>query len=153
MKKLFTIFALTAVLALSLAPVVLAGQTTPQAGGAISPLPNSCAMKHLVGAGCPVVGQPCTVGETDADGTFNCGLCCLLNTVYTVTSWIFFIMLTLAVVLIIIGGIMYMISGGDPAKTKKGKDFITYAIVGLVIALLARFLPPIVKFILGVQAV
>ena len=43
----------------------------------------------------------------------------------------------LAVVMIIIGGIMYTTSQGDPAKVKTAKDIILYSIIGLVVALLA----------------
>ena len=42
-----------------------------------------------------------------------------------------------AVVYIIIGGINYMTSTGDPSKTKKAKDTILYALIGLIICALA----------------
>lgn len=42
-----------------------------------------------------------------------------------------------AVIVIIIGGIFYVTSAGDPGKTKRGKDAIMYGVIGLVIALLA----------------
>jgi len=146
MKKLFTIIALSAVLALSVAPAVSAQDE----------IPNGCMMKYDVNGSnskivCPGVGVECVIGEWEkTDGNTTCGLCCLLNSIRTVTNWIFFIMMTLAVILIIIGGATYMLSGGDPTKAGKGKSLITYAIIGLAIALVARFIPPIVVFILGV---
>lgn len=42
-----------------------------------------------------------------------------------------------AVVFIIIGGINYMTSAGDPGKVKKAKDTILYALIGLIICALA----------------
>lgn len=42
-----------------------------------------------------------------------------------------------AVVIIVIGGINYMTSAGDPSKVKKAKDTILYAIIGLVVCALA----------------
>ncbi len=42
-----------------------------------------------------------------------------------------------AVVFIIIGGFNYMTSAGDPGKTKKAKDTILYAVIGLIICVLA----------------
>jgi len=42
-----------------------------------------------------------------------------------------------AVIVIILGGVQYTTSAGDPGKVKKAKDTILYGIVGLVIALLA----------------
>lgn len=43
----------------------------------------------------------------------------------------------LAVIVIIIGGIFYVTSAGDPGKIKRAKDTIMYGIVGLVIAVMA----------------
>lgn len=42
-----------------------------------------------------------------------------------------------AVVMIIIGGIFYIKSMGDPGKAKKARDTIIYGVVGLVVTLLA----------------
>lgn len=52
-----------------------------------------------------------------------------------------------AVIVIIIGGVNYMLSQGDPNKVKKAKDTILYGVIGLVVVLLAF---AIVNFILGV---
>ena len=41
------------------------------------------------------------------------------------------------VVVIIIGGVSYMVSGGDSGKVKKAKDTILYGVIGLVICALA----------------
>lgn len=42
-----------------------------------------------------------------------------------------------SVVFIIIGGIQYTTSAGDPGKTKKAKDTILYALIGLIICALS----------------
>ena len=42
-----------------------------------------------------------------------------------------------SVVVIIIAGLMYTTSAGDPAKTKAAKDAILYAVVGLVLSLMS----------------
>lgn len=52
----------------------------------------------------------------------------------------------LAVVFIIVGGIRYTLSGGESAKITQAKNTILYAIVGLVIVLLAF---TITNFVLG----
>ena len=41
-----------------------------------------------------------------------------------------------AVLLIVVAGIMYMTSGGDEGRVEKAKNWIIYAIVGLVVAIL-----------------
>lgn len=43
----------------------------------------------------------------------------------------------IAVIWIIIGGVSYMTSSGDPSKTKKARDTILYACIGLIICVLS----------------
>ena len=50
-----------------------------------------------------------------------------------------------AVVMIVLGGITYSTSQGDPAKVKKGKDTILYGVIGIIVSLLAF---AIVNFVL-----
>ncbi|MBO4812766.1 hypothetical protein J5491_01305 [Candidatus Saccharibacteria bacterium] len=52
-----------------------------------------------------------------------------------------------AVIVIIIGGINYMTSSGETAKIEKAKKTILYAVIGLVIAVLAF---AIVNFTIGI---
>jgi amino acid transporter len=52
----------------------------------------------------------------------------------------------LAVVFIIVGGIQYITSSGDPAQVKNAKNTILYAIIGLVVAAAAY---AIVSFLTG----
>lgn len=51
-----------------------------------------------------------------------------------------------AVIMIIIGGLRYIISGGDSGNVTSAKNTILYAIIGLVVVALSQF---IVKFVLG----
>lgn len=43
----------------------------------------------------------------------------------------------IAVVVVILGGVNYSTSMGDPGKTKKAKDMILYGIIGLIVAVIA----------------
>jgi len=52
----------------------------------------------------------------------------------------------LAVIMIIVGGIRYTVSNGDASRVKAAKDTVTYAVVGLVVALLSY---AIVNFVIG----
>ncbi len=45
-----------------------------------------------------------------------------------------------AVIFLIYGGFLYIYSAGDPGKIKKAKDTIMYAILGIVVAVLAAAL-------------
>lgn len=51
-----------------------------------------------------------------------------------------------SVIMIIIGGFRYVISGGDSSATKSAKDTIMYAVIGLVVVLFAQV---IVIFVLS----
>ena len=57
-----------------------------------------------------------------------------------------FIIGALSVIMLIYGGIRYTISGGDSAAVTAAKNTILYAIVGLVVAILAS---AIVNYVLG----
>ncbi|MBR0430846.1 hypothetical protein IJJ05_00960 [Candidatus Saccharibacteria bacterium] len=54
-----------------------------------------------------------------------------------VTNTILYIVGIIAVIMLIIGGIKYVISGGDAKKVTDAKNTVLYAIIGLVIAFLA----------------
>ncbi len=77
------------------------------------------------------------------------GIRCMLNTLYTVTNWVFYIMTIVAVLMIVFGGFTYITAAGDPAKAEKGKTILTFAIIGLAIALIAKLIPSLVRFIIG----
>ncbi len=65
-----------------------------------------------------------------AETDLNKSIGLILNVVYSVIGIV-------AVVMIILGGVNYATSQGDPGKVKKGKDTIMYGVIGLVIVLLA----------------
>lgn len=54
-----------------------------------------------------------------------------------VTKFVAGLIAVLSVLMIIVGGIMYIVSAGDSSKADKAKGIIVSAIVGLVIAILA----------------
>lgn len=66
--------------------------------------------------------------------------------VKTVVNILLYVLGAIAVIMIIVGGIRYATSGGDASGIKGGKDTILYAVIGLVVAMLAW---AIVNFILG----
>lgn len=54
-----------------------------------------------------------------------------------ITNTILYIVGIIAVVMLIIGGVKYLLSGGDAKKVTDAKNTVLYAIIGLVIAFLA----------------
>jgi uncharacterized membrane protein len=68
------------------------------------------------------------------------------NMITTVINTLLMVLGIIAVIMIVVGGIRYTTSGGDSSGTKGAKDTIMYAIIGLVVAILAY---TIVNFVLG----
>ena len=97
-------------------------------------------MVGLVAPALPVYAEdPCnlTLGERPAFCPNNEDDSTLMSAVGRILNTVYFIVGILAVIFIIIGGINYTVSQGDPSKVKKAKNTILYAIVGLIIALMA----------------
>ena len=78
------------------------------------------------------------------------GVLCMLNSISAVTNWLFIILTIIVTLMVIFGAFNLLTSAGDPKKTELGKKTIMYAIIGLAIALIAKIIPSVVKFIVGV---
>ncbi len=160
MKKLFSILTIVGLFVIFLAPVATA-QTVPQEV-------TKCTMRHnLTGP----VG--CVTGSTDKpcwkdkgfdcpwsdtvpalrvclfDSANTCGSCCLMDTIYTITDWIFIGIVSLVGIMILIGAFNIVTAGGSPEKVNTGRSFIILAVVGLIIALIAKLIPAIAKNMIG----
>ena len=83
------------------------------------------------------------VNSINPEGTSTKSLPEMIKIILTV---VFTVIGMVAVVMIILGGVNYATSQGDPAKATKAKNTIMYAVIGLVITLLAI---AIVNFVLS----
>lgn len=54
-----------------------------------------------------------------------------------IVNTLLFLVGAIAVIVIVIGGLKYVTSDGDAGKIKSAKDTILYAVVGIIIAILA----------------
>lgn len=63
-----------------------------------------------------------------------------------VLSYVFTLAGAIAVIVIAIAGFQYVVSRGDPAGTAKAKNAIIYAVIGLVVCIMAF---SIVRFVIG----
>lgn len=59
------------------------------------------------------------------------------GTFSTISNVMLFLIGAISVIMLIIGGIRYVVSGGDSTAVQGAKNTILYAIVGIVVALLA----------------
>ena len=63
----------------------------------------------------------------------------------TITNVLLFLIGAVSVIMLIIGGIRYTISGGDSTAVTSAKNTILYAVIGIIVALLAY---AVVNFVL-----
>jgi hypothetical protein len=92
-------------------------------------------------------GLDCRANCTFSYG--DCPTCCVLNSLYNVTDVIFFILLGLAAIYVILGAMNLLMSAGDPSKVSSGRNYIMYAMIGLMLTFLARAVPAVVRGIVG----
>ena len=77
-------------------------------------------------------GADCARGTGQSESLFGDG-----GIFQKVTNILLFLVGAISVIMLIIGGIRYVISGGDQAQVTAAKNTILYAIVGIVVAFLA----------------
>lgn len=87
--------------------------------------------------------------ESGTSGTCSTGLPVVgasSNELQAVLKVVFGIIAAISVLIIVIGGLRFVLSQGNPENVAKARETIIYAVVGLVISLLAEV---IVSFILS----
>jgi len=83
--------------------------------------------------------------EIPAHQTTKWGLCCLVDSIYNVTDWLFYVLMAGIAILFILAGFFFITAGGDTTKISQSKRFVLYGIIGLILALMARIIPAIIK--------
>ncbi len=83
----------------------------------------------------------------DGSGTTtNANAPTLQQNVRTITNVLMWIIGVIAVIVIVMGGIRYTTSGGDSGSTKAARETILYAVIGIIVAIMAY---AIVNFVVG----
>lgn len=90
-------------------------------------------------------GVACAQGNNTPTSLFGDG-----GIFKTIVNILLYIIGAIAVIVLIIGGIRYVTSGGDSSAVTAAKNTILYAIIGIIVAILAY---AIVNFVLGTLAV
>lgn len=87
-----------------------------------------------------------TNNNTGTNGTGNSGSSSLCGAaasdeapdiVRNIINTMLFVLGMIAVIMIVVGGMRYTISNGDASQIKAAKDTILYAVIGLVVAIMA----------------
>lgn len=126
LKCLFVLF--VAVVSMSVVSSGLTFAATPGSGSSTSG--GSDAAKEAC-AGLEDLGVDCDAGGQTAQEVASKPIKSLINTLSIVVGGV-------AVIMLIYGGFKFVTSGGDSDGTKKARNTIIYAAVGLAIVLLAQ---------------
>ncbi|WP_235997169.1 pilin [Nocardiopsis coralli] len=68
-----------------------------------------------------------------------------------IRNWLVGLLVALATLFLTIGGVRYLLAGGDPGEVGKAKDTLKYAAMGYGIAILAPILVEILRGFLGME--
>ncbi|MFA5013629.1 MAG: hypothetical protein WC520_03675 [Candidatus Paceibacterota bacterium] len=152
-KKILSFFAALAIFTMFAVPV----STLAQAGA-----PDRCKItKDIVKtsiANCPgpkdKIPSATAVGECPFSNKDDvpCAVCCLFNSLYAVIDWVFAVIMIVVALMIIAGAATFVTSAGDPNKTGQAKNYILWAVIGLIVALFAKAIPPLVRLVIGVKS-
>jgi len=103
------------------------------------------AVTSSVAGQCGGIGTSiCASGTGPIWATF-----CLIDSIQFATNWIFYILSVVVALLAIYGAFVITTAAGDPNKVTSGRQILTFALIGLALALFAKFLPSIVIFFVG----
>jgi hypothetical protein len=94
-------------------------------------------------------GPPSTGGGIHFGSPFELKCEDLPCIIEAIINFIFYVGITLLPLIIIIGGIMYATSGGDYERISTAKRIIFWAVVGLIIILLAKAIISVIRSVLG----
>ena len=115
---------------ITLFTVALGGIMITPTAGAINVFESGCGGSGGAGgAGAGAAGNSSLCGAAAKDDAPT-----LIKNVINILLYLVGI---IAVIAIIIGGIRYVTSNGDSGATKSAKDTVLYAVIGLVVAILA----------------
>ena len=62
---------------------------------------------------------------------------------------IFWVLMAISVIMVLVAALTYVTAGGDSEKISKATKTITYAVIGIVIALIAKEVPTIIGSFFG----
>ena len=65
-----------------------------------------------------------------------------------VMNLLFTVLMLVAAIFVLIAAFMFLMAGGDPEKVNKARDYILYALIGVVVAFIARGLVLFVKTVM-----
>jgi len=75
----------------------------------------------------------------------------ILTFITSILNWVFGLLLIVSVAMILYAGFRYITAAGDEGKVKSAKKTLTYALIGIGIALLSKAIVLVIASIVGVS--
>ncbi|GAA4935675.1 hypothetical protein GCM10023224_15560 [Streptomonospora halophila] len=100
------------------------------------------------------VGLVFVLGAVDpalAQGAEQPGVSDLGEVITNIRNWLVGLLVALATLLLTIGGLRYLLAGGDPGEVSKAKDTLKYSALGYGVAILAPILVEILRGFVGLD--
>lgn len=82
----------------------------------------------------------CTANPDDPNHKPSKGLESSTGYLNTLVDAFIYVGAAIAVIFVIVGGVRYITSTGDPTRIQQAKDTVLYAVIGLVTIILVRFI-------------
>ncbi len=122
--------------------------------------PQCCKIRHSIMVGGRRIPAGSVLGPT-RDSSCECeymithatpywaGIC-LIDGIQTISDWIFWIAFIVTGIAILFAGITFVTAAGDPERVAKAKKIFFYSLIGVLVIVLAEFIPGIVRYFIGV---
>ena len=92
----------------------------------------------------PVMALAQQPGPEDAPGWYEIDV---MDVLENIANWLFAVLLVIAAIFIIVAGYFFVTAAGDPDKSKKARDFVMYALIGVLVGFIAKGLVILVETI------
>lgn len=79
------------------------------------------------------------------------GVSDLDSVIDNIRDWVVGILVVLATLLLTIGGLRYLLAGGDPGEVNRAKDTLKYSALGYLVAILAPLIVEILRGFVGLS--
>ncbi len=159
MKKILLITILLSTILLGF--LILPGKALAQCTGFIPYVCESWYPYYESCANCSDCSCSASCGNSVCESTLgespnNCPSDCppapsrdVMVVLNNVINWIFIILLVIAVIFILMAAYYFVTASGNPEQVTRARNFVLYALVGVLVAFMARGLVALIKAIVG----
>ena len=129
--------------------LILTAFLAPSVGLAIVELPSditisSCRIRHNLHVLGDKFASPMCPDKDHYASYATQAHCCLVDRVLVFIDWFFWGLIIISFLILLVGAFHILTAGGNPDKVALGRKFITFAVVGIALAVLSFIIPRMV---------